>query len=183
MGHGGTCPYHARREVRGAPVCHLGSRSHFHNGLMGKLNVRVMADRRRSSRRFYKDSFIRMSQGARVGGFIRQRVTNGSRSCQIVRASCPAATVVLPGLTHIESNGVGWGVFPLSSPVGGEGRGEEAQNVSSSNPLTPALSPLGRGRGSPSSPFAHPSVCVSPWAFGSNPFLTTPDTSAPALPF
>ena len=36
--------------------------------------------------------------------------------------------------------------FSLSSPKGGEGRGEEA-NYSSSNPLAPALSPLGRGDG------------------------------------
>jgi hypothetical protein len=36
-------------------------------------------------------------------------------------------------------------VFPLSSAKGGEGRGEEAD--SSSNPLAPILSPLGRGEG------------------------------------
>jgi hypothetical protein len=36
--------------------------------------------------------------------------------------------------------------FSLSSPKGGEGRGEEA-DYSSSNPLAPALSPLGRGEG------------------------------------
>jgi hypothetical protein len=37
--------------------------------------------------------------------------------------------------------------FSLSSPEGGEGRGEEADGFSSSNPLTPTLSPLGRGEG------------------------------------
>jgi hypothetical protein len=36
-------------------------------------------------------------------------------------------------------------VISLSSPEGGEGRGEEADDFSSSNPLTPTLSPLGRG--------------------------------------
>jgi hypothetical protein len=36
--------------------------------------------------------------------------------------------------------------FSLSSTKGGEGRGEEA-DYSSSNPLAPALSPLGRGEG------------------------------------
>jgi hypothetical protein len=36
--------------------------------------------------------------------------------------------------------------FSLSSSEGGEGRGEEAF-FSSSNPLTPPLSPLGRGEG------------------------------------
>jgi hypothetical protein len=35
--------------------------------------------------------------------------------------------------------------FSLSSAKGGEGRGEEAD--SSSNPLAPTLSPLGRGEG------------------------------------
>jgi exopolyphosphatase/pppGpp-phosphohydrolase len=38
-------------------------------------------------------------------------------------------------------------VFSLASPKGGAGRGEEAQGYSSSNPLTPTLSPLGRGEG------------------------------------
>ena len=36
--------------------------------------------------------------------------------------------------------------FSLSSPKGGEGRGEEADYLSS-NPLAPTLSPLGRGEG------------------------------------
>ena len=36
--------------------------------------------------------------------------------------------------------------FSLSSTKGGEGRGEEA-DYSSSNPLAPALAPLGRGEG------------------------------------
>ena len=36
--------------------------------------------------------------------------------------------------------------FSLSSLKGGEGRGEEA-DYSSSNPLAPAFSPLGRGEG------------------------------------
>jgi prepilin-type N-terminal cleavage/methylation domain-containing protein len=37
-------------------------------------------------------------------------------------------------------------VFPLASPAGGKGRGEEAQTFLRSNPLTPALSPLGGKR-------------------------------------
>ena len=38
-------------------------------------------------------------------------------------------------------------VFSLSSPEGGEGRGEEADGFTGSNPLIPTLSPLGRGEG------------------------------------
>ena len=38
-------------------------------------------------------------------------------------------------------------VFSLASPEGGEGRGEETDGFTGSNPLTPTLSPLGRGEG------------------------------------
>lgn len=37
--------------------------------------------------------------------------------------------------------------FSLSSSEGGEGRGEEADDLAGSKPLTPPLSPLGRGEG------------------------------------
>jgi V/A-type H+-transporting ATPase subunit I len=43
-------------------------------------------------------------------------------------------------------------VFPLSSPEGGEGRGEEADGFSGSNLLTPTLSPHGRGEGVKTAP-------------------------------
>ncbi len=38
-------------------------------------------------------------------------------------------------------------VFSLSSPEGGEGWGEEVNGFPGSKPLSPTLSPLGRGEG------------------------------------
>jgi len=53
--------------------------------------------------------------------------------------------------------------FSLSSPKGGEGRGEEA-DYSSSNPLAPALSPLGRGEGVGDSDKLRPKLLLAPAA-------------------